>query len=161
MSLQFIQVGFSCFSWKPFIAFTNLLLGIFFSLSIFTFTFKQLRQCLRWEPDDIQWVAIPPEIKFLLLYHSYTLPNNSWQNLLLQGELSDHIALGIFLDIKQPYFLLPDFTCRGRTQIFSHCLRGLLKKTTTSILFCHIKLSPYIPSSLFKILSLWYRNQGP
>lgn len=67
--------------------------GFFFYLSVFTFNFKPLR----WDPDDIQWVAIPPEIKFFLLYLSYTLLNNSCQNSLLQGELSYHIALGFFL----------------------------------------------------------------
>lgn len=54
-------------------------------------------QCLKQVPDDIHWVAMPPAIKLLLLDLSYTLPNNSWQNLLLEGELSDHICFGLFL----------------------------------------------------------------
>lgn len=80
---------------KPVFVCTKLLLVLvfFFYLSVFTFNFKPLR----WDPDEIQWVAIPPEIKFLLLYLSYALLNNSCQNLLLQGELSYHIALGFFL----------------------------------------------------------------
>jgi len=40
---------------------------------------------------------MPPANKLLLPGLPYTLPNNSQQNLLLEGDVSDHIYFGLFL----------------------------------------------------------------